>query len=144
MKAWHCQVVGLLNTVSFQTVSSSSRSRPGVSISRAYGSEELLVKLAVGKVTTCPFSDQSVTELKNQVVSHSEHAGLSMKMDLNDRQDVVNDYGFMGVLLQTTQDPEVGLRAGPNARRPRLPALYRPQKNAAQTDPFRLFGRRSR
>ena len=60
-----------------------------VDIAPAYGSDFFVIKLGLGQVTTCPFSDQSVAELKVQVVQDLEHAGLSWKRSLKGKQQAM-------------------------------------------------------
>ena len=61
--------------------------------------------------------------------------GLHLTRKAEDRADVPIDFRFFDLLLRSSEDPEVGLgefavgvRVGPGARMPRLPALYKPKK----------------
>ena len=89
------------------------------------------MKLAVGRVESCPFPEDSVLELKRKLVEALESSGHGLGRTAVDRVDVPVDYRLLQSLLSAAQDPEVGLgdfalgvRVGPGARLPRLPALY--------------------
>ena len=100
-----------------------------------YGPPRLLMDLALGKVSSSPFSPESIAALKFDVVSCLASQGISLMHSDDDRKDVPIDYRFLQLLLTAAQDPEVhlgnfssGVRVGPGARLPRLPALYLPKK----------------
>ena len=113
--------------------------------STQYGTAELLMNLALGRVQENPFSEKDIQNLKEDVIDELERAGLQLKREENDRRDVPIDFRYLDLLLKAAEDPEVGLgqfsqgvRVGPSARMPRLPALYKPKRKwrlAAQTDP---------
>ena len=101
--------------------------------------------LALGKVERCPFDAKEIEALKNELVTDLEKHGLDLGRKQGDREDLPIDFRFLGLLLKTAEDPEIGLgdfaqgvRVGPGTRMPRLPALYRPKRRwrlASQTDP---------
>ena len=103
--------------------------------SAQYGTPELLMNLALGRVQENPFCEKDIRELKQEIISELEQAGLELKREENDRRDVPIDFRYLDLLLRAAEDPEVGLgqfsqgvRVGPSARMPRLPALYKPKK----------------
>ena len=99
-----------------------------------HGSVRLFMELALGSVPSCPFSDESITDLKNQVILELEQAGLGDRTS-SDRVEVRIDNRYVDLLLRAAEDPKVGsggfsrsVRAGPGARLPRLPSLYKPKR----------------
>ena len=110
-----------------------------------YGTEGLLTSLALGKVAECPFPSDEVKNLKAEVVQCAEANGYEMRREAADRINVPIDFRFLQLLLTVTVDPEVhlgdfslGVRVGPGARLPRLPALYPAKKRwrlSEQGDP---------
>ena len=99
------------------------------------GTPELLTKLAMGQVKETPFPEEQVTALKRRVIDDMAEQGLQMRRDPKDREDVLLDYRFLELLLRAAKDPDVtlgefakGVRVGPGARLPRLPALYKPKR----------------
>ena len=85
-------------------------------------------------VKETPFSEEQVAALKRQVIEDMAEQGLQMRRDSQDRENVLLDYRFLELLLKATEDPDVtlgefarGVRVGPGARLPRLPALYKPK-----------------
>ena len=89
----------------------------------------------MGKVDKCPFPPDAVASLKKQLIDSAAVRGFHLERRIGDRSDVPIDYRFLHVLLQLAGDPEVGLgeysqgvRVGPGARMPRLPALFRPKR----------------
>ena len=120
-----------------------------------YGTERLLVELAMGKIQSSPFPPAEVAELKQQVVDTAARSGYEIVRRIGDpRTDVPTDYRFLDLLLRVAEDPEVGLgeyaqgvRVGPGARMPRLPALFKTQEEVAAPVPSRstrLSGTRPR
>ena len=100
-----------------------------------YGPPRLLMDLALGKVSSSPFSLESIAALKFDVVSDLASQGISLMPSDEDRKDIPIDYRFLQLLLTAAQDLEVhlgpfasGVNVGPGARLPRLPALYPPKK----------------
>ena len=113
--------------------------------SRRVGTPALLTSLALGKVSECPFSPDSIQSLKQSIVKNLASRGLNLDRQVGDREDVPIDFRYLDLLLRASRDPEValgsfakGVRVGPGARLPRLPALYRPKRKwklADQGDP---------
>ena len=111
-----------------------------------YGTEKLLVDLAMGKVEESPFPPDEVLRLKSTVAGAAGRAGIRMHRESGDRVDVPIDYRFLDVLLRAADDPEIGLgeyaqgvKVGPGTRMPRLPALYKPNRKwrlPSQVDPL--------
>ena len=107
---------------------------------------QLLTDLTLGKVKECPFSGQSIQDLKESSLAALSRQGLSLQRTAEDRGDVPTDFRYIHLLLTASEDPEVslgsfasGVRVGPGARLPRLPALYAPKKwpLTEQSDPVR-------
>ena len=113
--------------------------------SRRVGTPALLTSLALGKISECPFSPDSVQSLKHAVMRSLAARGLSLDREEGDREDVPPDFRYLDLLLRASKDSEVvlgsfarGVRVGPGTRLPRLPALYRPERKwrlADQGDP---------
>ena len=111
-----------------------------------YGTEKLLVDLAMGKVDDSPFPPDEIQRLKENLIDAAARAGIPILRKNGDRVDVPIDYRFLEVLLGASDDPEVGLghyaqgiRVGPGTRMPRLPALYKAKKKwrlPSQVDPL--------
>ena len=111
-----------------------------------YGTEKLLVDLAMGKVEESPFPPDEVLRLKSTVIDAAGRAGIHILRKSGDRVDVPIDYRFLDVLLRAAEEPEVGLgeyaqgvKVGPGTRMPRLPALYKPKRKwrlPSQVDPL--------
>ena len=109
-----------------------------------YGTESLLVSLAMGKVPKCPFPAEEVEKLKRDVIELASSSGFELDRKAGDRLDVPIDFRFLQQLLRLADDPETGLgeysegvKVGPGTRMPRLPTLYRPKKKwrlASQVD----------
>ena len=109
-----------------------------------YGTEQLLISLAMGKVDACPFPSEEVAQFKRSVIEAAARHGYGLERRPGDRDDVPIDYRFLDLLLRIAKDPEVsigefsqGVRVGPGTRMPRLPALYNPKKKwhlASQAD----------
>ena len=102
-----------------------------IDYSKKWGTADLLMKLALGRVEKCPFPEDSVLELKRKLVRKLEGTGHGLARTTDDRDDVLIDFRLLQALLAAAQDPEVslgdfavGVRVGPGARLPRLPALY--------------------
>ena len=112
-----------------------------------YGTEKLLVDLAMRKVEQSPFPPDEILQLKQSVIDVAGRAGIRVLRKSGDRVDVPIDYRFLDVLLRAADDPQVGLgeyaqgvKVGPGTRMPRLPALYKPKKKwrlQSQADPHR-------
>ena len=102
-----------------------------------HGTSKLLFELALGKVKVSPFTSDSVTALTQDVSQLLSNRGLHLHRTTNDPTDVPIDFRFLDLLLLAADDPEVhlgtfaiGVRVGPCARLPRLPALYPPKEMA--------------
>ena len=112
---------------------------------RRQGPPELLMKLALGQVNACPFPEQAIRSVKDEIIASLAARGKILKRVALDRTDLPIDFRFLELLLDVSGDPEVGLgsfsqgvRVGVGARLPRLPALYRRKKKwrlASQSDP---------
>ena len=111
-----------------------------------YGTEKLLVDLAMGKVEESPFPSAEILQLKHAVIEVAGRAGVPIFRKDGDRVDVPIDYRFLDMLLRASEDPEVGIgeyaqgvKVGPGTRMPRLPALHKPKKKwrlQSQVDPL--------
>ena len=89
-----------------------------------YTSAQHLVELSLGKISECPFTSASVSELKNEVINQAQSHEMDLQRAEDDRNDVPIDWRSgdrPGAYAQ-------GVRVGPRIRMPRLPALYRPNK----------------
>ena len=74
-----------------------------------YGTEKLLVDLAMGKVEESPFPSDEILQLKQAVIDVAARAGICILRKSGDRMDVPIDYRFLDVLLRAADDPEIGL-----------------------------------
>ena len=74
-----------------------------------YGTEKLLVDLAMGKVEESPFPPDEILQLKQTVIDVAARAGICFLRKSGDRVDVPIDYRFLDVLLRAADDPEIGL-----------------------------------
>ena len=100
----------------------------------------------MGKIQSSPFPPAEVAELKQQVIDTAARSCYQIVRRTGDRNDVPIDYRFLDLLLRVAEDPEVGLgeyaqgvRVGPGARMPRLPAPFKPKKKwrlPSQADPL--------
>ena len=89
------------------------------SFAREWGTPELLMKLAVGRVKSCPFPEDSVLELKRKLVEALESSGHGLRRTAEDRDDVPVEGGARRAVAKTSN----ALRgqtslAAPGARRP--------------------------
>ena len=111
-----------------------------------YGTETLLVSLASGKVTECPFPAEEISILNRELLGIASQHGFQTNGKPGDRTDVPINFRFLQMPLRIADDPEIGLgdysqgvRVGPGTRMPRLPAFFRPKKKwrlASQVDPL--------
>ena len=111
-----------------------------------HGDAPLLLNLVVGRVEQCPFDPQSVRELKEATVEALKRHGLELRRKDADRTDLPIDYRYLDLLLRAAEGSEVhlgsfaeGVRVGPGARLPRLPALHARKKKwrlPEQADPL--------
>ena len=100
-----------------------------------YGDAPLLLNLAVGRVEQCPFDPQSVRELKAATVEALKRHGLELGRKDADRTELTINYRYLDLLLRAAE----GVRVGPRARLPRLPAQYARKKKwrlPEQADPL--------
>ena len=106
-----------------------------------FGTESLLVSLALGRVKEPPFEVKAVQELKASAIAELHRRGIQLERKTGDREDVPIDYRYLDLLLRAAGDPEYaqGIRLGPGVRMPRLPALYKQKKRwriPEQADPL--------
>ena len=87
------------------------------------------MRLALGRVDSCPFDPASVRSLKTPTLDILSEHGLKLVRTPDDRTDIPIDYRYLQLLLDAVEDPVVGLgdfasgvRVGPGARLPRIPA----------------------
>ena len=64
----------------------------------------LLMKLAMGKVETCPFDDTEIAQLKGIVVAGLASDGFELRRQQGDREDVPIDFRLLGLLLSAADD----------------------------------------
>ena len=112
---------------------------------RSYGTTDVLSRLALGQVPSSPFMPEKIAELKLNIIDYLSTQGIHLSRTTEDRSDLPVDYRFLHLLLTASGDPEVGLgefsrgvRVGPGARLPRLPAIYSAKKKwrlPGQEDP---------
>ena len=69
------------------------------------GTEQLLASLAMGKVETCPFHQEEVESLKQEIIQSALDYGIVPGV----RTDVPIDYRFLQLFLKLSDDPETGL-----------------------------------
>ena len=113
--------------------------------SQTFGTMNLLMNLATGRVNASPFPRDAVESLKKRISRHLDESGIPLERHEEDRSEMPIDFRFMDQMLKAAQDPDRGIgefargvRVGPGARLPRLPALYRPKRRwklAGQGDP---------
>ena len=65
-----------------------------------YGTQDLLVSLAMVKVDKCPFLPDEVASLKKELIDSAALYGFRLERRIGDRSDVPIDYRFLHVLLQ--------------------------------------------
>ena len=87
-----------------------------------YGSPELLMRLALGRVDSSPFGTKEIEELRSDIISGLGKLGINIKTSAADSRDVLLDYRFLELLLAAVRDPDVslgafaeGLRVGPES-----------------------------
>ena len=102
--------------------------------SQKFGTVELLMNLAMGRITESPFVREAVDSL-NRIFRHLEQLGIPLEGTKDDRTDTPIDFRLVDQMLRAARDLDrgvgdfaLGVRVGPGARRPRLPALYRPER----------------
>ena len=143
---WCRQVAGQWNTGLTLTTKRGDLSQACTPISPVVlARRRCFTSLALGKVSECPFSPDSIQSLKQSIIVNLASRGLNLDRQVGDREDVPIDFRCLDLLLRASRDPEValgsfakGVRVGLGARLPRLPALYRPKRKwrlADQDDP---------
>ena len=99
-----------LQSVERQEVAERERERESVRVfARREGSPDLLMQLALGRVSSCPFSDASIATLKQDIVEGLATHGRVFKRSPSDRSDLPIDYRFLELLLDTVADPGLGM-----------------------------------
>ena len=68
--------------------------------STQYGTAELLMNLALGRVQENPNSEKDIQNLKEDVIDELERAGLELKREENDRRDVPIDFRYLDLPLK--------------------------------------------
>ena len=103
--------------------------------SEHYGTTQLLMDLALGRVEKCPFPCESVRELKGEIIGLLSSRGLKLNRASGDRNELPIDFRFLAFLLRASEDPDTQLgnfaqdvKVGPGTRMPRNPALYKPKR----------------
>ena len=116
--------------------------------SEHYGTTQLLMDVALGRVEKCPFPSESVRELKGEIVGllSSRGVNLNRASGSGDRNELPIDFRFRDLLLRASEDPDTqlgsfahGVKVGPGTRMPRNPALDKPKKKwrlEQQRDPL--------
>ena len=114
---------------------SQSQSCLWISQGAMHGTTDLLTRLALGQVPSSPFVPEKIAELKSKIIDYLSTQWTHLQRATEDRSDLPVHYRFLHLLLSASDDPEVGLgefsrgvRIGPGARLPRLPAIYAAKK----------------
>ena len=76
--------------------------------SNKYGPPELLMKLAMGRVDSCPFESESIAKLKEETIAVLEEHGLRMERNPIEHSDIPIDYRYLGLLLKRRQITMLG------------------------------------
>ena len=78
--------------------------------SAQFGTSELLMNLALGRVQENPFCQKHIQDLKRDVIDELERGGLELKREENDRRDVPIDFRYLDFRLrrQKTQRSDWG------------------------------------
>ena len=81
------------------------------------------MELALGRVKECPFPNEAVSELKDEIVKVLSSRGLQLRREKGDRNKVPIDFRFLELLLEVAQDPDTQLgtlaqrvKVGPGTR----------------------------
>ena len=116
---------------------------PALSACFKFGTPDLLMRLALARVDSCPFDAASIRSLKSSTLDILSEHGLKLVRTPDDRTDVPIDYRYLQLLLDAAEvglgDFGSGVRVGPGARLPRIPALYPRKKKWSllkQMDPL--------
>ena len=67
------------------------------------------MQLALGKVDWCPCEEDSVAQLRADIINALLPFGLRLKSSPDDRREVLLDYRLMELCLAAARDPEVHL-----------------------------------
>ena len=99
-----------LQSVERQEVAERERERERERVfARREVSPDLLMQLALGRVSPCPFSDASIATLKQDIVEGLTTHGRVLKRSPSDRSDLPIDYSFLELLLDRVADPGLGM-----------------------------------
>ena len=103
--------------------------------SECFGAAKLLMDLALGRVKECPFPNEAVRELKDEVVNVLSSRGLKLKRESGARDELPIDFRFLDFFLRASEDSDTqlgafaqGVKVGPGKRMPTHSALYRPMR----------------
>ena len=104
-----------------------------------YGTPELLIRLALGKVDWCPFGTREISELKADIVARLKEHGLKDRMFCSTTGSSNSCSWRLETLKSRSAHSQRVVRVGPGVRLPRLPALYKAKKKwrlPEQSDPL--------
>ena len=104
------------------------------------GTSNLLTELALGKVRDCPFVEEDISNLRQEIIDGLSSKGLNLLRQAGDRRDVPVDFRLLQLLLTAAEDPErglgnfaLGVRAlYPRKKRWRLPEQAGPMEYLAR------------
>ena len=77
--------------------------------SEHYGTTQLLMDLALGRVEKCPFPSESGRELKGEIIGLLSSRGLNLNRESGDRNELTIDFRFLALLLRASEDPDTQL-----------------------------------
>ena len=77
--------------------------------SQQFGTKELLMDLALGRVEAMPFPSQEVAKLKDGIVVTLHEKGFTLQRLVGDRDELPIDFRLLHLLLRASADPEVHL-----------------------------------
>ena len=66
-----------------------------VEFSQKFRTMELLMNLAMGRVTESPFPKEAVDSVRNRIICHLEQLGIPLERNEDDRTDTPIDFRFM-------------------------------------------------
>ena len=94
-----------------------------------------LSELALGRLTSSPFSEKTVTVLRDDLFRLLSDSGHGIVRGPQDRRELLFDFRLFHSLLSAAGDPEVkmrefavGVRVGPGTKLPRCPQIYSKKK----------------
>ena len=94
-----------------------------------------LSELALGRLTSSPFSEKTVTVLRDDLFRLLSDSGHGIVRGPQDRRELPFDFRLFHSLLSAAGDPEVkmrefavGVRVGPGTKLPRCPQIYSKKK----------------